>query len=297
MSTHRTPIVLLPNGDSLPLPSTSDLSRESVHPGALPHKLPPRRRPPSASGGDDDRAPLFPDHLFARPNSVFVYGAARSLVNLTVFALAEATNPNFQWVDIGVPEEERPPLDPVGMGWIPGERVWVVDRPDTLRPDDLSANLALFGLIRSDEPPATLVQVAEFLRLPELSQRILASRVPDGHPGVVAVLNSHRVMAAFSPNRVPSILNVHLQAGFSVIVGYTETAGPGRNAFDFVFRLEGIGSEDWRTTHLVCEKGITSGPLRDGRAVTLRDIPLLEHVMSRANVPRPPGGPDEHSTS
>ena len=285
MSTHRPPIVLLPNGDSLPLPSTADMNRESVRTGGLPHKLPPRRRPPAAAGDDDDNASLFPDHLFARPNSVFVYGAARSLVNLTVFAFAEATNPNFQWVDIGVPEEERPSLDPVGLGWIPEERLWVVDRPDTLRPDDLSANLALFGLIRSDEPPATLVQVSEFLRLPELSQRILASRVPDGHPGVVAVLNSHRVMASFSPSRVPSILSVHLRAGFSVIVGYTEAAGPGRSAFDFVFRLEGTGSDGWRTTHLVCEKGISSGPLRDARPVALGEIPILANVMTRANVP------------
>lgn len=283
MSTHRTPLTLLPNGDSLPLAPTADMNRDGARAGGLPHKLPPRRLAPAGAGGGDEGAPLFPEHLFARPNSVFVYGDTRSLVNLTVFALAEATNPNFQWLDIGVPDEERPPLDPVGLGWIPDARLWVVDRPDSLRPDDLSANIALFGLIRSDEPPATLVQVSEFLRLPEVSQRILASRVPDGHPGVVAVLNSHRVMAAFAPSRVPAILNVHLHAGFSVIVGYTEAAGPGRDAFDFVFRLEGTGSKNWRTTHFICEKGITSGPLRDARPVTLEEIPIIANVMARAS--------------
>jgi hypothetical protein len=282
MSTYRAPFVLRPNEDSLPPAARSDPQVDNVPPGGISHKLPPRRRPPSGRAGGDDDASIFPEHLFSRPNSVFVYGAERTLVNLTVFALAEATNPNFQWVDIGVPEEERAPLDPVSLGWVPEDRLWVVDRPDTLRPDDLSANVALFGLIRSDEPPTTLVQISEFLRLPELSQRILASRVPDGHPGVVAVLNSHRVMSSFSPNRVPAILNVHVNAGFSVVVGYTESAGPGRNVFDFVFRLEGEPSGDWRTAHLVCEKGISSGPLRDARPLALGEIPIVANVMARA---------------
>jgi len=286
MSAHRSPLVLQPNGDSLSAARPGEIDRDGIRPAGYPHKVPPRRRAPPTGSGADDAGPCFPDHLFSRPNSVFVYGAARSLVNLTVFALAEATNPTFQWVDIGVPEEERPALDPVDLGWVPNDRLWIVDRPDSLRPDDLAANVALFGLIRSDEPPSTLVQVSEFLRLPETSQRILASRVPDGHPGVVAVLNAHRVMAAFSPNRVPAILNVHLNAGFSVIVGYTESAGPGRRAFDFVFRLTGEASPDWRESTLVCEKGITSGPLRDARPVGLGEIPLLSSVLARATSPR-----------
>lgn len=213
---------------------------------------------------------------------MFVYGRPRTLVNLVLFALAEATNPEFQWVEIGMPEEGRPPLDPAALGWVPKGRLWVVEHPDSLRPDDLSANRALFGLIRSDEPPEALAQVAEFIRLPDVSQRILASRPPDGQPGAVAVVNAHRVMSTFSADRVPSILEVHRNAGFSVLVGYTESAGPGKALFDFVFRLDGDGATDWKNALLVCEKGIASGPLRDGRPVHLEEIPILAELLSRA---------------
>jgi hypothetical protein len=225
---------------------------------------------------------VFPPQLFDRPNSVFVYGPSRPLINLVVFALAEKTTPDFQWLDIGVPEEERLPFDPVRLGWIPEDRLWRVERPDMLRPDDLTANLALAGLIRSDEPPATLTHVAEFLRLPEISQRILARRPPDGRPGALAVTNAHRVIAAYPPNRVPPILAVHRDAGFSLFIGYADQAGPGRNVFDFVFHLDGENVIDWKRSHLVCEKGITSGPLGHARPVALAAIPLLSNVIVRA---------------
>jgi hypothetical protein len=255
---------------------------DPTRPAGLPHKIPPQRRAPSGPTVSDAAAPIFPEHLFDRPSSVFVYGPSRPLVNLTLFAFAEATTPLFQWVDIGVPGEDRTVFDPVRLGWIPEDRLWPVDRPDGLRPDDLSANVALFSLIRSDEPPANLVRLTEFLRLPETSQRILATRPLDGRPGALAVTNAHRVMAIFPANRIPPILSVHRDAGFSVLVGYAETPGPGRNLFDFVFRLDCEHIGDWKKGHLVCEKGITSGPLRDARPVLLEAIPMIADVLSRA---------------
>jgi len=248
----------------------------------LPHKVPPRRPPSSSGAASNGGDNIFPTHLFDRPNSVLVYGPSRPLVNLALYAFAEATTPDFQWLDIGVPGEERPAVDPIQLGWIPEERLWLVDRPDALRPDDLTANLALFGLIRSDEPPTTLAQITEFLRLPDTSQRILSTHPNDGRPGAVAVTNAHRVMAAYPPHRVPPILALHVNAGFSVIVGYADSAGPGRNVFDFVFHLEGPSVSEWRQSHLVCEKGITSGPLRDGRPVALEEIALLANVLTSA---------------
>jgi hypothetical protein len=204
------------------------------------------------------------------------------LVNLVLFALAEATTPEFQWMDIGVPGEERLAVDPIRLGWIPEDRLWLIDRPDALRPDDLTANLALFALIRSDEAPSTLNQLTEFLRLPDTSQRILSVRPNNGRPGALAVTNAHRVMAAYPPERVPPILSLHVNAGFSVIVGYADSAGPGRNLFDFVFHVDGPSISEWPTSHLTCEKGIASGPLRDAQPVALAEIPLLANVLTRA---------------
>ena len=226
----------------------------------------------------------FPTELFREAHSVFVYGPSRPLVRLTLFALASSVNPLFHWVEFASPSVERTPCDPVRLGWIPEDRLWLIDPTDPPRPDDVSRNLPISKLISANEPPESLNHFAEFLRLPELSQQIIASQAPDGHPGVVAVTNVQHVADVFSHDRVPSILSVHRHSGFSVMVGHDETAGPGRELFDFVFRLEGTGDRlnDWKRYKLVGEKGITSGPLRDRRPVRLDDIPLLDAVLSEA---------------
>jgi len=199
-----------------------------------------------------------------------------------MFSLAEATSPHFQWLEIGVPGEVRPSVDPIQLGWIPPERLWLVDRPESLRPNDLAANLTLFGLIRSDEPPETLEQVTDFLRLPETSQRILSSRRPDGRPCALVVANAHRVMAAYPVARIPSILALHANAGFSVIVGCVDSVGAGANLFDFVFHVDGQEFSEWPRSHLVCEKGIASGPLQDASSVPLEEVPMIASVLSKA---------------
>jgi hypothetical protein len=215
-----------------------------------------------------------------------MYGPSRPLVNLTLYAFAAATTPAFQWVDIQVPGEERLPWDPVRLGWIPDDRRWSIDHPSALRPDDLTANLALFALIRSDEPSPNLLQITEFLRLPEISQRILAARPLPGHPGVVAVPNAHRVVATFGAGEVPAILSVHRSAGYSVYIGYADAPGAGKERFDYVFELDGESVAGWRASHLTCAKGISSGPLADGRPAALEEIPLVADVVTRATASR-----------
>jgi hypothetical protein len=271
-------------GDPTPARQGSGANDDRGLPPVLPHKLPPRRRPTSPETKPDRDSAIFPSRLFDQPSSVLIYGAHRSLVNLTLFGLATTTNPEFEWVEIEETHDERPRFDPVQLGWIPKGRLWLVDHPDALRPDDLSASLSLTRTIRSDEPPEVLAQITEFLRLPDRSQRILATRPPYGKPGVVAIANAHRVEGNFAASRVPSILTVHRNAGFSVFIGYNEAAGAGRDVFDFVFHLDGDNQNvaDWRENQLICERGITSGPLRDSRPVLLGDIPILASVLSRA---------------
>jgi len=226
---------------------------------------------------------FFPVRLFERPSTILVHGPSRPAINLALFAFAEAITPDFQWIDIGVPGEEPVPSDPAQRGWIPEERLWRVEKPELLRPNDLTANLALFGLIRWDEPASSIAQVTEFLRLPDTSQRILSTRPRDGRPGALAVTNAHRVMALYPADRVGPVLEVHQNAGFSVLVGFAEAVGTGQELFDFVFQLDCESPADWRAGHLVCTQGIHSGPLRDARPVPLEEIPLLASVFSRAN--------------
>ncbi len=230
----------------------------------------------------DDGDRHFPSLRFDRPTSILVHGPSRDLVNLAVFALAEATSPQFQWVDIRVPGETRSALDPVGLGWVPGDRCWAIESPTALRPTDIGANYAMFAYLRADESPAAIAQVTDFLRLPDISQRILATRPPESRPGVVAVPNAHRVMATFGADQVPSILNAHRNSGFSVYVGYAEAIGAGGEAFDLVLHLDGVDPADWASCGCRSEKGVDSGPLAEGSVVRLGDIPLFARAMTKA---------------
>lgn len=270
-----------------PYSPNSDWALGPNSPTTLPgpmHRVPG----PDASRPSDDSNPagasVLPGALFQQPHSVLVFGPSRPLVRLTLFAFASAANPGFHWVEFSSPNAERTPCDPVRLGWIPDGRLWLIDPPHSMQPDDTSATLPISKLISGDEPADSRSRFAEFLRLPELSQRIIASQVPDGHPGVVAVTEARQVTAAFPSERVPSILNLHQELGISVMVGHDSLPGPGRDLFEFVFHLRGEGErlEDWKQYQLVCEKGIVSGPLRDRRPVLVGEIPFLAEVLARA---------------
>jgi len=253
------------------------------------HRLPGREANRPQTDPGHDGAALFPGTLFHQPHSVLVFGPSRRLVRLTLFALASHTNPDFHWVEFRSSVTERTPCDPVRLGWIPENRLWLIDSPRSLEPKDADMPVGLSKLISAEEPPDSRSRLVEFLRLPELSQQIIASQTPDGHPGVVAVSEIEHAPDMFSSSHVVSILSVHQDLGLSVMVGHYSTPGPGRDLFDFVFRLQGEGErlEDWKHYQLICEKGVNTGPFRERRPISLREIPLLDEVVSRARSPEP----------
>lgn len=263
----------------------SGKSDDEVHSGrGSLHRMPGRAPDHSEHPGDDDDSAVFPAQLFEQPNSIFVYGAPRSVVNLTLFALASAANPEFHWVELGLQTGRRELLDPVHLGWIPQNRLWLVGDPDAFRrPPDVALD-RLSAMIREDEPAESRAQLTEFLSLPDRSQQIFTHQDPHGRPAVVAVTDVHHLEGELSPQRISSVLSVHLNAGVSVMVGDGETPGPLRDLFGYVFRLQapGRGSSDWRDYRLVCEKGISAGPLRDFRPLDLAAVPLLRDVFTKA---------------
>lgn len=258
-------------GPGDPAPSTGPL-----------HRVPDRRY--SDSPRPIMGPAIFPRRLFERPSSVLVYGPSRPLVNLTLYALAHHTNPEFHWVEVGAIPQPPTVSEPVQLGWIPDSRLWLVDRSNTLRPNDAAAALPLGELISPDEPPESLRQFVDFLRLPDQAQRLIAAQTPNGSPGVVAVPDTDRLEGTFSASEVDSLLAVHREAGLSVMVGHRGSPGSGRDVFDFVFRLQGRDErpDGWKKNQLVCEKGITSGPLRDLQPIHLEYVPILFEVISKA---------------
>lgn len=248
------------------------------------HRLPGRESNLAADGPDPRDTSALPVGLFRAPHSVLVFGPSRRLVRLTLFSLASATNPDLHWVEFSPPTTDRTPCDPVRLGWIPADRLWLIDPPESLQTSDPNLEDALSKLISDDEPSDSRDRLAGFLRLPDVSQQIIASQVVDGHPGVVVVTEVHRASRAFTPNHVPWILSLHRDFGLSVMIGHNRPPGPGRDFFDFVFRVQGDGDrlEDWMRCQLICEKGIRSGPLRERRPVPLGEIPLIHDILARA---------------
>jgi len=111
------------------------------------HRVPDRRPGRSWSAVPKSEPPIFPARLFLHPQTILVHGPSSTLVNLTLFALAHQTNPEFQWVEIRSRNGDPAGYDPVRLGWIPDDRLWKVDQAQSLSPNDGVANLRLSELI------------------------------------------------------------------------------------------------------------------------------------------------------
>lgn len=238
--------------------------------------------PGPGSGRRSPNDPVRPLELSRKPVSVIVYGASRPLINLTLYGLAHATNPEFLWVDVRVPGEPPHRFDPVTLGWVPKNRVITIEHTEMQKAEAATPPSAISSLIAAEDADPEYARVTEYLRLPDSSQRILAEGPGDGRPGLVAVTNAQRLRAAYTASRVPPILSLHLSAGYSLFVGFADTAAPERMLFDYVFRLDGESAHDWRDSSLTCEKGDASGVLRVGRSTRLPQIGFLEEILERA---------------
>lgn len=292
--------------DRLAMPGTITPSDQRPHrapgprfpsppPGADP--LPPRIGE-SAPPGPPTGGSGLPTHIAQGPTSLIVYGPSLSVVNLTLYAFAHAANPKFLWVNIRARNEPIFAGDPAALGWVPREQLLTFDRPEAIRPNATVAAAAVSQLIAADEPTTSLNRLLEFVQLPDFTQCLLAEKPSDGRPGLLAVPNTHALTSTFTTTRVEAIIDAHVQAGYSLFVGYPERfdghhqpAGPARNAFDYVFRVGGESFQSWAESRLVCEKGLADGPFRAGSEHTLLDLPFVADVFRRAHAERGSGMP------
>lgn len=237
----------------------------------------------------------MPSPMVQRPVSLFLYGSSLPVVNLTLYAFAHSANPGFLWIDVRARNEPSDVPDPALLGWISKGRVVTYEAPEAVKPNERVTAATVSRLIADEESPRNLSRLIAFLQLPDPSQCVLAAKPANGRPGIVAVPNVHRVLAAFANAPVEPIIDAHLQAGYSLFVGYSDhvdghhrPVGPGRNLFDYVFRVIGDGVPGWRNSRLVCEKGEPEGPFRTGSEFNLAELPFVADVFHRATVePRP----------
>ncbi len=235
--------------------------------GVVPHPsgAPPAFDPRAIGGG---------------PWGTFVYGPSRAAVLRVAFALARANDPNPMWVDIRDRSHTPEVPGPGELGWVPADHLLHVPVSEA-EPEDGVANVALWSVVRSDEPGPAIDELTEFLRLPSPVQDAV-SRVgaAPARPALV-VANSDLVRAHYPRDLagVRRIVDAMLRSGVLPIVTSVGPPGDGRMAFDFVFDVRATEFARWKDGNMVCEKAPTGTQVPVNEPMPLRSIPSVADYL------------------
>jgi hypothetical protein len=225
--------------------------------------------------------------LGAGPYGTFLYGDSRLLVDQLGFAMARVNDPNPTWVDIRDPEGRADPSSPSELGWVAEDHLFYVS-PAEAKPQDAEANMALWTVVRSDEPDAVIARLTDFLRLPPTVQVAVSRMGAEAPRPVFVVANSDRVRSYYptEPAGVRPIIDAMLRSGVLPIFAAVGPPGAGRSAFDFVFELKSTDPNDWRTGSLTCHKAPPGSPVPVDLAIPLPSLSQAVELLARRDVPR-----------
>lgn len=226
----------------------------------------------------DSSASVPPDLSVFRRDSpaIFLYGSSRTVVLRTAYALARANDAEPYWVDVRDPSDALEPPGPVELGWIPENHLFVVARSEA-KPQDAVSNLAIWTVIRSDEPQAVIGGLADFLRLPKSIQDALSQYGQEIQRPVFVVANVDRVRESYprDVSGVRGVIDAMLHAGVAPIFAALGPPGPGRFAFDLVFEVQAQDLDHWRDGFLRCERSAEGLGFRSDQQIPLRSHPGL----------------------
>lgn len=199
---------------------------------------------------------ISPEMVGDRPWLLWIWGDSRIGVNRVAFDAARRLNSRFMWVEIGSPEDEVHPEDPSLSGMIPPELLYRTVPPEEMAPDNATANLAMWSVVRKDEPTAVLHPLMDFLRLPALIQEIVGNAPRGGRPAVWVAANADRLIEFYPDDPASSqpILDVWRRERLTTIVTLLDHPRNDRFLYDYVFEVRSQGRSDWREAEVVCEK-------------------------------------------
>lgn len=196
------------------------------------------------------------EDLLGSPRIVFISGESRVGVNRAAWELASRVNASYIWLEVGTPEDSVDPDDPVLEGIVPPAQLYRTVPPADLRPDAAVANLALWSVIRSDEPTEVVDTLTDFLRLPSIVQEAIGTAPRNGQPGVCVFANGDRVAKNWpdDPSETRRLFDVWRREGVSLVVTFVGPLRRDRLESDYVFRCRSAAPDRWRDASMVYER-------------------------------------------
>lgn len=224
--------------------------------------------------------PLFPGG-FRKPTSVVISGPSRTLLKWFAFAALDAYSSRVYWTEVRLPGEVLEPLDPMAVRAIRPEAVYILS-PDELAPNDQGARQARAAaamMLRSDETRHSLEGLVEFIRMPSHAQRLIAATARPEAPSILVTANAQRLAGVYTAERVGPLMQALLSAGTCQVALWAEAATSHLSMFEVILRLEGRDPLAWRDATVQCEKGISTGPLAEGRPRRLSEIRQIRSIL------------------
>ncbi len=217
---------------------------------------------------------------FERPTSVILCGTPGRLLDWIAYGFATTQPGGYLWTDVRLSGQRIDEQDPLAQGLI-GEEFLSVVEPQDLPRNDVPANAAISGLVRSDEPPESLKQLVDFLRLPTHTQALLASRRPADATTLVVLSNAHRLASLYPLRAVGPIVRAIVAGGVSLFVAYPDEPPEGRLEFSNVWHLRTSAGASWGEAQIVVEQGDGRTSFEPGSRTRLREIPRLAPILPR----------------
>jgi hypothetical protein len=213
-----------------------------------------------------------------RPVAVLVWGDSRAIINRVIFSMVRSLDPTPLWLEVTDPGEDP---EPRRLGWIPPDRLYVSERREDLEPARAMGNLALWGIVRSDEPATLLARLTDFVRLPPLVQEVLGGSTPTNRPRALAVGNAGRVAQLFRerPEELQWLVTYLRESSLSLVAGGVQPPGTARGVFDCEFHVEGQSMSNWREATVACDRSRIVGTYPIGRPRALGQIPGLADLF------------------
>ena len=233
---------------------------------------------------------LFPGG-FGKPTAVFISGSSRTLLKWFALAALAPYSARVFWTDVRLPGEVPDPLDPMTVHAIPDDSVYML-LPSELGPDDLGAQQAESAaatMLKSDRTTHSIDGLVEFLRMPAHAQKLIGATGSAIAPSILVTANAHRLATVYSPERIAPLMRVMLESGTCQIALWAEAPTTHTSMFDVILDLEGRDPTEWREATVRVERGLTTGPLGDGKAHRLASLPSIAAVLSRSILSRTGG--------